>query len=236
MKSPLVIRNLVKVYGRRRALDSFSLVVPPQATLGLVGENGSGKTTLMMTVSGFVRADGGEIDVCGRGPFDPATHAGCLGMIPQDSEPMPEARPLDLLTRLGIQQGLGRAEARRESEQLLAEFNLSDRAHMPFRALSHGMRKRVMTAQAFLGDPELVLLDEPFNGLDPVETERLRRFIRARRGRRTLVLSSHNLVDIEKLCTHVAFITKGRVETVCTMEELAKTGKSLESIYLEGRL
>ena len=236
MKSPLVIRNLVKVYGRRRALDSFSLVVPPQATLGLVGENGSGKTTLMMTVSGFVRADGGEIDVCGRGPFDPATHAGCLGMIPQDSEPMPEARPLDLLTRRGIQQGLGRAEARRESEQLLAEFNLSDRAHMPFRALSHGMRKRVMTAQAFLGDPELVLLDEPFNGLDPVETERLRRFIRARRGRRTLVLSSHNLVDIEKLCTHVAFITKGRVETVCTMEELTKTGKSLESIYLEGRL
>ena len=236
MKSALTIRNLVKLYGRRRALDGFTLTVPPQATLGLVGENGSGKTTLMMTVAGFVRPDGGEVDVCGRGPFDPATHAGCLGMIPQDSEPMPEARPLEMLVRLGIQQGLGRAEAHRQSVRLLADFNLADRAQMPFRALSHGMRKRVMTAQAFLGDPELVLLDEPFNGLDPVETERLRRFILARRGHRTLVLSSHNLVDIEKLCTHVAFVTKGRVEAVCSMEDLAKTGKSLEAIYLEGRL
>ena len=99
-------------------------------------------------------------------------------------------------------------------------LNLSDRLHSPIRTLSHGMRKRVMIAQAFLGHPELVLLDEPMSGLDPVEIDRMRNFILARRGKQTIVISSHNLDDIERLCTHVAFVDGGRVVRTSTVSQL----------------
>jgi ABC-type multidrug transport system ATPase subunit len=103
------------------------------------------------------------------------------------------------------------AAARRSVRETLAAVNLTERARSRMRTLSHGMRKRAMVAQCFVGRPEVVLLDEPLNGLDPVEADRLRRFILGRRGRQTIVISSHNLEDIERLCTHVAFIDKGRV-------------------------
>jgi ABC-type multidrug transport system ATPase subunit len=93
----------------------------------------------------------------------------------------------------------------------LTAVNLMDRAGAAVRTLSHGMRKRAMVAQCFVGDPELVLLDEPLNGLDPVEAARLRTFIGSQRGRRTIAVSSHNLEDVERLCTHVALVSKGRL-------------------------
>ena len=108
-------------------------------------------------------------------------------------------------------QGLTAAAARRSVRETLAAVNLTERARSRMRTLSHGMRKRAMVAQCFVGRPEVVLLDEPLNGLDPVEADRLRRFILSQRGRQTIVISSHNLEDIERLCTHVAFIEKGRV-------------------------
>ena len=98
-----------------------------------------------------------------------------------------------------------------------AAVNLSDRADATIRSLSHGMRKRVMLAQCFVGNPEVVLLDEPLNGLDPAECARMRRFIAACRGRRTIVVSSHNLHDIEVICTHTAFVEAGRVTSVSTL-------------------
>ena len=235
MRGELVTCDLVKTYGRRRALDGFTLHVRGCSTLGLVGENGCGKTTWMMTVAGLVRPDSGCVDLCGEGPFDPGVHVGRLGLVPQDSEPAPEARPGDLLVRLGVTQGMSRADARRQTRELLAAFNLLDRIDTPFRALSHGMRKRIMTAQAFLGSPEVVLLDEPFGGLDPVECERLRRFILERRGRQTIVLASHSLTDIERLCTDVAFVSHGRVAEVHPLASLLAEGRTLEQIYLAGQ-
>ena len=91
------------------------------------------------------------------------------------------------------------------------------------RTLSHGMRKRVMVAQCFIGRPKLVLLDEPLNGLDPVEAERLRRMISAQRGKCTIVISSHQLGDIEQVCTHVAFVEKGRVVRADTLRAVTQT-------------
>ena len=94
------------------------------------------------------------------------------------------------------------------------------------------MRKRVMTAQCFLGEPELVLLDEPMNGLDPEEAERMRNFILSGLGRRTTVISSHNLLDLGRIATHVAFVEDGKVSRVATMKELSDSGKTLEEAYL----
>ena len=217
MNEAIVTRGLVKRYRGTRALDGFSLSVPLGSTMGLVGCNGAGKTTWMMTVAGFVIPSSGEISILGRGPFDAAELSGRLSILPQDSELPLEVRPRELLRRYGLLQGLSPRQAANDADALLDAFNLSGKADSPVRSLSHGMRKRVMVAQAFVGAPDIVLLDEPLSGLDPVEAERMRAFIRARKEKETIVISSHNLDDIEKLCTHVAFIGAGRLERVDTL-------------------
>ena len=222
LPSAISTKDLVKKYGRRRALDGFTLSVPHGSILGLVGPNGAGKTTWMMVVAGLIRANAGEIDVLGKGPFDARIHAGRLAILPQDSELPLESRPRDLLYRFGRLQGLGAAAARKSVSDILDAVNLSDRADATIRSLSHGMRKRVMLAQCFVGNPEVVLLDEPLNGLDPAECARMRRFIAACRGRRTTVVSSHNLHDIEVICTHAAFVDAGRVTSVSTLGSITQ--------------
>lgn len=218
----LSTHDLVKTYGSRRALDRFTLAVPQGAVMGLVGPNGAGKTTWMMTVAGFIRPTSGHVDLLGRGAFDAVVHSGRVSILPQDSELPLEACAAELLYRYGRIQGLSSDEARRASAEVLAAVNLSDRSRAPIRALSHGMRKRVMLAQCFLGSPEVILLDEPLNGLDPVEQDRVRRFILSRRGRQTIVVSSHNLHDVEVLCSHVALVAKGRVAQMSTIQALTR--------------
>ena len=227
----LETRNLVKRYGRRRVLDGFTLAVPRGAVLGLVGANGAGKTTWMMTVAGLLRPASGTIDILGGGPFNAAVHAGRLALLPQDSELPLEATPTGLFYRFGRLQGLSAEAARRSAVEVLKAVNLADRAKSSIRSLSHGMRTRVRVAQCFLGNPELVLLDEPLNGLDPLEADRLRRFLRSRAGNQTIIISSHNLHDVEQLCTHVAFVENGRVTRMDTLSELTR-GRSLESVFL----
>ena len=218
----IVTRDLVKRYGRRRALDGCSLVVPRGTMMGLVGANGAGKTTWMMAVAGFLRLSSGSIDLLGRGPFRAEVHSGRFAILPQDSALPLEARPGDILYRYARMQGLSPEAAQRTANEMLAAVNLADRANNSIRSLSHGMRMRVRFAQCFIGSPEVVLLDEPLNGLDPIEADRIRRFLRARRGRQTIVISSHNLHDIETLCTHVAFVEKGRVTRTSTLEAITR--------------
>lgn len=216
-------RDLVKRYGSRRALDGFTLSVPEGSIMGLVGANGAGKTTWMLTVAGLLRPTSGDLDVLGAGPFDVARHCGRLTVLPQDAELPPDLSPLEALCCFGRLQGLSRSESAKAAADVLEAVNLSDRAKSAMRTLSHGMRKRVMAAQCFVGRPELVLLDEPLNGLDPVEADRLRRFISSQRGKRTIVISSHQLGDIEQVCTHVSFVEKGRVVRSDTLRAVTQT-------------
>ena len=227
MNEAILTRDLVKCYGRQRALDGFTLGVPAYSITGLVGRNGAGKTTWMMTVAGFVMPTSGEVNLLSAGPFDAVKHSGRFSILPQDSDLPLEARPGDLLYRYARMQGLSAEAARRSADEVLAAVNLADRVRSSVRSLSHGMRMRVRLAQCFLGSPEVVLLDEPLNGLDPVEADRIRRFLRARRGRQTIVISSHNLHDVETLCTHVAFVEKGRVARMSTLEAITHATSSV---------
>ena len=215
-------RNLVKRYGKRLALDGFSLAIPRGAILGLVGPNGAGKTTWMMSVAKLVRYDSGSV-----------VFSGTLGLLPQDSELPLEMSARSLLTGLARLQGMSSSAAKAAADSVLEKVNLLDRADASIRSLSHGMRKRVMTAQCFLGDPDLVLLDEPMNGMDPVEAGRLRKVILERQNRRTTVISSHNLLDLERLCTHIAFVDNGKVRRFGSLSELTADGRTLEEVYLE---
>lgn len=221
--------ELVKRYGARRALDGLTLNVPRYAVLGLIGPNGAGKTTWMMSIAGLLHLHSGTINLLGCGPFDPALHSGRITLLPQDSELPLESRPIDLLTHYGLLQRLTRREAKRAATEMLREVHLGDRLTATVRSLSHGMRKRVMIAQCFIGSPELVLLDEPLSGLDPREAAHMRTFLTRRRGRQTLVISSHNLNDIEAMCDRVAFIEKGRTVRNTTLEEVV--GKNSTLVY-----
>ena len=234
MNEAIVTRNLVKRYGRSRALDGFTLSVPSHAVLGLVGRNGAGKTTWLMAVAGLVRPDAGDVDLLGLGPFDAERHSGRVSLLPQDSELPLELSPRELLVRYARLQGLTPSAARASADGLLAAFNLADKARDAIRSLSHGMRQRLVVAQAFVGDPEVVLLDEPLNGLDPEEAARMRDFILARRGRATVVISSHLLHDLERLSTHVAFVADGRVTRMDTLPAILAEngGQTLEAAYL----
>ena len=227
MENAIVTTDLVKRYGARRALDGLTLSVPRFAVLGLVGPNGAGKTTWMMSVAGFLHLSSGTVNLLGSGPFDADVHRGRITILPQDSELPLESHPLELLVHYGLLQGLTQQEATRSAQAMLTEVHLGDRLNAPIRSLSHGMRKRVMIAQCFIGFPEVVLLDEPLSGLDPREVAHMRAFLTRRRGRQTIVISSHNLHDIEVMCDHIAFVEKGRTIRFATLEEVIGTDSSL---------
>jgi len=210
----LEVRGLRKRFGRAVALDGLDFQVPRGSICGLLGPNGAGKTTTLSIVGGFLAPEAGTVDLLGQGPFDVMVHRGRVGILPQDAELPPASTPRQLLETWARLQGLGAAEASRATDEVLDTVLLRDRADARVGTLSHGMRRRVTVASALVGRPELVLLDEPTSGLDPAQARHLRDALATWRGRCTVLVSSHNLAEVEELCDHVVVIAAGR----CTRE------------------
>ncbi len=229
----LEFQGVTKRYGRRLALNGLDLALPMGSIFGLVGSNGAGKTTAMAVAAGLLRPDGGTIDVLGQGAFQPDRQGGRVTLLPQDSRLPLHARVGELLAYYGRLQGESGARLQRSVEQVLEWTHLTDRRDSPVRTLSHGMMRRVTIAQAFLGEPDLVLLDEPLSGLDPREQVRIREMLLHRRGRQTLLISSHQLHDLEALCDHVAFIELGRCLRQDSLEAVVRRRHTL-TLLLEG--
>jgi ABC-type multidrug transport system ATPase subunit len=227
----LVFDGVVKRYARGAApaLDGMSFRVPRGVVCGLVGPNGAGKTTTFSVLSGFLPPDAGTVDILGLGPFDPWTMKGRLGVLPQDAELPDRQTPVELLTHLARLQGIGPREAAEEAARRVEEVRLGDRARSRIGALSHGMRRRVAVASALLGDPELVVLDEPTSGLDPVQARSLREVLAGLRGRRTVIVSSHNLLELELLCDWVVMVDRGRCLRQGSVAEV--TGRGARSTW-----
>ncbi len=216
----LAVVGLHKRWGRAVALDGLDFTVPAGSVCGLVGPNGAGKTTAMSVIAGYLRADRGSVDLLGLGPFDPDRHRGRVGILPQDAELPLASTPRQLLGVWARLQGLGAAAAREAVRAALEDVLLTDRADTAIGTLSHGMRRRVTVASALLGDPAFVLLDEPTSGLDPAQARHLRERIATRRGRATVLVSSHNLAELETLCDHVVFVERGRCTRAGPMIEI----------------
>lgn len=211
MTYALEMMKVVKTYRSFRALDGLDLRVPTGSIFGLVGSNGAGKTTSLVAAAGLLRIHSGNINILDDGPFSPHRHRGRVSLLPQDAHSPPHARLEDLLHYYGRLQGMDHTSVRRDIFRVLDMVHLSDRRRDRVRTLSHGMRRRLTIAQAFLGEPELVLLDEPLNGLDPREVANLRTVLRNCAGKQTLVVSSHLLTELEAICDHVAIIEKGQL-------------------------
>jgi ABC-2 type transport system ATP-binding protein len=213
-------RGLTRSFGAVRALDGLDLEVPEGSVFGLIGPNGAGKTTAFSVLCGFLRPDSGHAEVLGVPAAQVHRLAGRLGALPQDAQ-LPALEPvLEALVFYGRLTGWDAARARREALAALEQTGMSAWARTRGGALSHGMAKRVGLAQAFLGDPELVLLDEPTAGLDPVAAAQVRELVRSLRGRRTVVISSHNLHELEELCDHAAILNHGKVVQAGPMSAL----------------
>jgi ABC-2 type transport system ATP-binding protein len=224
MSPAIEMRGVVKRFGKTVALDGLDMLVPRGSITGIIGPNGAGKTTAMSILAGFLLADRGTISMFGDGPFDPVRDRRRVGILPQDAELPLASTTRQLLLAYARLAGLG-AASNDAVRRALAAVQLEDRAGDRIATLSHGMRRRVSVATAFLGEPELVMLDEPTSGLDPAQAKFLRDGIAALRGRHTLVVSSHNLSELESLCDYAVFIAKGKCERQGTMASITRTDR-----------
>ena len=206
----LELRNVTRRFGDRLVLDDLSFAVPPGEVVGLLGPNGAGKTTAMRIIFGVVDADAGSVLYDGS-PVRPDQRSS-WGYMTQERGLYPDMRVRDQLVWFGRLHGLDKAEARRRAEDLLEQLALADRAGDRLDALSGGMQQRVQLAASIVHDPPVVVLDEPFAGLDPVAIDHLSRVVteRADRGQ-TVVFSSHQLDLVEDLCESIVMIDHGRI-------------------------
>lgn len=208
------VRGLVRSYGTRRALDGIDLNLGPGVT-GLLGRNGAGKTTLMRCLATDLEATGGRMRVLGRDPERTADRTEIrrrLGYLPQFPSFYPHFTVFGLLDYVAVLKELGgRRERHDEIRRAMRRVDLYDRRHSRIRRLSGGMRQRLGLAAALLGDPELLLLDEPTIGLDPEQRIRFRDLVSELAVHSTVVLSTHQIEDVSALCRRVLCLDQGRV-------------------------
>jgi len=229
----LRLEGIAKRFGTTHALDGVDLDVPRGSVFALIGPNGAGKTTMLSLCCGFLRPDRGKVEVLG-GPPDAMLTKGRLTALPQDAALGREMRVIAHLVHLGLLQGLAPELARSEAKRVLEVVGLSDAADRKAKTLSHGMLKAVGVAQAFLGDPELVLLDEPTAGLDPRRAFELREGIARMRGSRAVVISSHNLHELETICDRAAILQAGRVVAAGSMGDLTRRDEEVQIVLGAG--
>jgi ABC-type multidrug transport system ATPase subunit len=213
----IVVENLVKTYrgGAVKALAGVSLALEPGESVGIIGPNGAGKTTLMGCLLGFLRPDSGRLRVDGRDPDDLANRA-VTGYLPERLVLDRWMRGLDFLEYHHGLARLPRERRRADAEAALDRVGLEASAgRQPIRAYSRGMLQRLGLAQALLGDPRLLFLDEPISGVDPAGVLLFRRLLAEQRARgATLLINSHRLDEIERSCDRVVFVKSGRIEAI----------------------
>jgi len=203
--------NLSKQYGNKLALDTVSLTLTQGAPIALVGPNGAGKTTLFSLLCGYIQPTHGSISILGHKPGSKALQ-GLLSALPQDAALDPNFSIVSQLQFFAQLQGMTTKAAKQEALRVLALVDLTDSAEAKPKSLSHGMSKRVSIAQALMGSPKIVLLDEPTAGLDPANAKKIRQIVKDLSGNTTFVISSHNLDELEKLCDQVVYLEHGKLQ------------------------
>ncbi len=204
--------NVSKSYGRQAVLSNISFEIKAGKPIALVGPNGAGKSTLFSLLSGYIQPNLGSIKVLGHAVGSPEL-IGRIGVLPQDALLDPNLTILQQLTFLARLQGFSAGNSAAEAERVLMLMQLLDSRDQKVTELSHGMKKRVSIAQALMGQPELVLLDEPTAGLDPENARNIRQQINALSGDVTFLISSHNLDELERLCERVLYLEKGELRS-----------------------
>lgn len=226
----LSINNLSKNYGAIKALDKVSFAVPPKTVFGILGPNGSGKTTLLGIVMDILKVTSGSYAWAGSESTDEMRrHIGTLLETPNFYAYLSGETNLKIAARIK-----GRGEE--DIEKVLQVVNLYERRKSKFNSYSLGMKQRLAIASTLLGNPDILVFDEPTNGLDPAGIAEIRGLIKElNRQGKTIIMASHILDEVEKVCTHVAILQKGVLKTVGSVSDVLNTSgtSSLNSVLIE---
>ena len=202
--------GLTKQYGAKLALDNVSFEIQKGAPVALVGPNGAGKTTLFSLLCGYILPTHGSLHIMGHSPGS-CELFGNLSALPQDAQLDPRFSISHQLAFYGQLQGLSTKQSQMEAIRVLELVGLADIAKQRADDLSHGMRKRVTIGQALIGKPQIVMLDEATAGLDPIHAREIRQLVSELSCEATFILSSHDLTELERLCSHVLHLDKGKL-------------------------
>lgn len=236
MKSSIIeCCQLNHVYSGKVALSDVNFELDAGEPIGLVGPNGAGKTTLLNILSGFLRPTAGTVKLFGYPP-GASELTGKVSALPQDARLDPSFTITEQLVFYARLQGLTRQQASSEASRVLEAVSLTEVAQEKPGALSHGMAKRVAISQALIGKPDLILLDEPTAGLDPVNVRTVRTIISEQSSATTFIISSHDLSELDRLCQQVLLLAKGALQSETISRNEQQTNTRFITLQMENGL
>ena len=225
--------HLTKKYGGHLAVDDVSFTVEDGQIYGLLGPNGAGKSTIMNILTGYLSATSGQVTVAGHPLPEEADEAkACVGYLPEQPPLYPEMTVGEYLNFVAELKKVPRAQRKEQVLRAARRTGLEKVLPRLIRSLSKGYRQRVGIAQALLGSPQLIILDEPTVGLDPAQVIEMRKLIRELGKAHTVILSSHILSEVQAVCQQVLILSKGKLAASGTLQELTADGRSLEEVFL----
>lgn len=228
------VSHLTKQYGNHLAVDDVSFTVADGQICGLLGPNGAGKSTIMNILTGYLSATSGQVTVAGHPlPEEADAAKACVGYLPEQPPLYPEMTVQEYLTFAAELKGVKKAERKEQVRRAARRTGLEAVLPRLIRSLSKGYKQRVGIAQALLGSPRLIILDEPMVGLDPAQVIEIRKLIRELGRAHTVILSSHILSEVQAVCQQILILSKGHLAAAGSLEELTADGKSLEAVFLE---
>jgi|AP95_1055475.scaffolds.fasta_scaffold06109_5 ABC-2 type transport system ATP-binding protein len=209
MENAIELENVVKSFGAKVAVDGLSLKVPCGCIYGFLGPNGAGKTTTLRMVLGIFYPDAGRISVLGQS--DPASVKERIGYLPEERGLYEKMRVVDLMAYFGQLKGMSSGSARKRALDLLEQYGLGEWADKKCQALSKGMAQKAQILATLIHEPELIILDEPFSGLDPINRDLMRDMIlQLKREGGSVIFSTHIMEQAEQICDRVLLINDGR--------------------------
>ena len=228
------VSHLTKKYGHRLAVEDVSFAVADGGICGLLGPNGAGKSTIMNILTGYLSATSGQVTVAGHPlPEEADAAKKCVGYLPEQPPLYPEMTVQEYLDFAAELKGVKKAERKEQVRSAARRTGLEKVLSRLIRSLSKGYRQRVGIAQALLGSPKLIILDEPTVGLDPAQVIEIRKLILELGQAHTVILSSHILSEVQAVCQQVLILSKGRLAASGSLQELTADGRSLEEVFLE---
>ena len=234
LETALRCHGLIKEFNGTRALNSLDLTIPSGVIFGLLGPNGSGKTTTIRCALGIYVPDDGNIEILGSG--NPLAVRDKVGYLPEERGLYPTMRVREQLAFLGSIRGLRPATAWRRAGEWLERLELGGRGNARTNELSKGMQQKVQFAAAILHQPRLLVLDEPFSGLDPINSRLLSTLIlELRRNGTTIILSTHRMEQVEQMCDSISLIDRGKAVLAGPLAEIKATyGRSTIAVEYDG--